>query len=69
MTTGSEGMRAARIVAGVDTGHFLRPEHVVPPVLHLARQGGADAQTATALDAPPWNAHHGFGERDQWVIS
>jgi NAD(P)-dependent dehydrogenase (short-subunit alcohol dehydrogenase family) len=69
ITTGSEEMRAARIAAGVDTGRFFRPEHVVPPVLHLARQGGTDAQTATALDALPWNAHHGFGERDEWVVS
>lgn len=67
MTTGSEEMRAARIAAGMDTGRFLRPEHVVPPVLHLARQRGAGAQTATALDAPLWNARHGFGEREKWL--
>ncbi len=67
MTTRSEEMRAARIAAGVDGGRFLRPEHVVPPVLYLARQRGADAKTATALDAPLWNARHGFGERDKWV--
>lgn len=67
MTTGSEEMRAARIAAGMDTGRFLRPEHVLPPVLHLARQRGPEAQTATALDAPLWNARHGFGDRDKWV--
>jgi NAD(P)-dependent dehydrogenase (short-subunit alcohol dehydrogenase family) len=67
MTTGSAEMRDARIAAGVDTGLYLRPEHVVPPVLHLARQRGPDAVTATALDAPLWNARHGFGERDTWV--
>jgi NAD(P)-dependent dehydrogenase (short-subunit alcohol dehydrogenase family) len=66
LTTGSDGMRAARIAAGIETGAFLRPEHVVPPVLHLARQRGVAAQTATALDAPLWNARHGFGERDKW---
>ncbi len=67
MTTGSAEMRDARIAAGVDTGRFLRTEHVVPPVLYLARQRGPDAVTATALDAPLWNARHGFGERDKWV--
>ncbi|HEX4112691.1 MAG TPA: SDR family oxidoreductase, partial [Stellaceae bacterium] len=67
MTTGSAEMRDARIAAGVDTGRFLRPEHVVPPVLHLAKQRGPDAVTATALNAPLWNARHGFGERDKWV--
>jgi NAD(P)-dependent dehydrogenase (short-subunit alcohol dehydrogenase family) len=67
MTTGSEEMRAARIAAGIETGRFLRPEHVVPPVLYLARQRGPAAQTATALDAPLWNARHGFGERDKWL--
>jgi NAD(P)-dependent dehydrogenase (short-subunit alcohol dehydrogenase family) len=67
MTTGSAEMRDARIAAGVDAGRYLHPEHVVPPVLYLARQRGADAVTATALDAPLWNARHGFGERDKWV--
>jgi NAD(P)-dependent dehydrogenase (short-subunit alcohol dehydrogenase family) len=66
MTTGSAGMLAARNAAGLPAGVFLRPEHVVPPVLHLARQRGAEAQTATALDAPLWNARHGFGEREKW---
>jgi len=69
MTTGSAGMLAARNAAGLPTGAFLRPEHVVPPVLHLARQRGSGAQTATALDAPLWNAHHGFGERDRWAVA
>jgi len=67
MTTGSAEMRAARIAAGIDTGAYLRPEHVVPGVLHLARQSGPQAQTATALDAPLWNTRHGFGERAAWV--
>jgi len=66
MTTGSAEMLSARVAAGVDQGAFLRPEHVVPPVLHLARQRGAEAQTATALDAPLWNARHGFGPREKW---
>lgn len=69
MTTGSAGMLAARNAAGLPTGAFLRPEHVVPPVLHLARQRGSGAQTATALDAPLWNAHYGFGERDRWAVA
>ncbi|MGH6982011.1 MAG: SDR family oxidoreductase, partial [Stellaceae bacterium] len=67
MTTGSAEMLAARIAAGVDQGAFLRPEHVVPPVLQLARQRGPEAQTATALDAPLWNARHGFGAREKWL--
>ena len=62
-------MRTARIAAGIDTGAYLRPEHVVPPVLHLAAQRGPDAQTATALDAPLWNERHGFGGREKWVAS
>jgi hypothetical protein len=37
------------------------------PVLYLARQRGAEMQTATALDAPLWNARHGFGDRDKWL--
>jgi NAD(P)-dependent dehydrogenase (short-subunit alcohol dehydrogenase family) len=67
MTTGSAAQRDARIAAGVNTGAYLRPEHVVPPALHLARQRGAQAETATAIDAPLWNARHGFGERTAWL--
>jgi NAD(P)-dependent dehydrogenase (short-subunit alcohol dehydrogenase family) len=67
LTTGSAAMREARIAAGVDAGAYLRPEHVVPPVLYLAKQRGPEAVTAAALDAPLWNARHGFGERDKWV--
>ena len=69
MTTGSDEMRAARIAAGIDTGAYLRAEHVVPPVLHLARQRGPGAETGTALDAPLWNERHGFGGRERWIAS
>jgi NAD(P)-dependent dehydrogenase (short-subunit alcohol dehydrogenase family) len=67
MTTGSAEMRAARIAARVDAGAYLRPEHVVPAVLHLAGQRGGAAETGIAIDAPLWNARHGFGERAAWL--
>jgi 1,1a-dihydroxy-1-hydro-9-fluorenone dehydrogenase len=64
-TTGSDAMRAGRRALGQTVGALLRPEHVVPLVLHLATQD-ASGETGQALDAVEWNARHGHGDRAAW---
>jgi NAD(P)-dependent dehydrogenase (short-subunit alcohol dehydrogenase family) len=64
-TTGSDEMVAGRGQLGIRVGPLLRPEHVVPLVLHLATQD-ANGMTGTAIDAATWNATHGFGDAEQW---
>jgi hypothetical protein len=44
---------------------LLRPEHVVPLVLHLAAQE-AGGETGKAFDAVQWNLRHGLGGPDAW---
>jgi len=46
----------------------LRPEHVVPLVLHLAAQD-ANGETGFAFDAVAWNASHGYGGREAWLAT
>jgi hypothetical protein len=58
-------MVAGRGQLGIRVGPLLRPEHVVPLVLHLATQD-ANGLTGTAVDAVTWNATHGFGDAEQW---
>jgi NAD(P)-dependent dehydrogenase (short-subunit alcohol dehydrogenase family) len=64
-TTGSDEMVAGRAALGIRVGALLRPEHVVPLVLHLAQQD-ATGETGKAFDAVQWNLEHGFGGPDQW---
>jgi 1,1a-dihydroxy-1-hydro-9-fluorenone dehydrogenase len=65
-TTGSDEMVAGRDALGVRVGPLLRPEHVVPLVLHLAAQD-ASGVTGQAIDAVAWNLMHGFGGAEDWV--
>jgi NAD(P)-dependent dehydrogenase (short-subunit alcohol dehydrogenase family) len=65
-TTGSDEMVAARQQLGIRVGPLLRPEHVVPLVLHLATQD-AGGLTGKAFDAVQWNQRHGLGGPDAWL--
>jgi NAD(P)-dependent dehydrogenase (short-subunit alcohol dehydrogenase family) len=65
-TTGSDEIVAGRAALGMRVGALLRPEHVVPLVLHLAEQD-ASGETGQAFDAVRWNIAHGFGGPDQWL--
>jgi hypothetical protein len=65
-TTGSDEMVAGRAAQGMRVAPLLRPEHVVPLVVHLAVQDAAGL-TGKAIDAVAWNAAHGFGGVEQWL--
>jgi NAD(P)-dependent dehydrogenase (short-subunit alcohol dehydrogenase family) len=65
-TTGSDEMCGRPSCARSGVGALLRPEHVVPLVLHLAQQD-ASGETGRAFDAVHWNADHGHGGRDAWL--
>ncbi|HEY1292048.1 MAG TPA: SDR family oxidoreductase, partial [Chloroflexota bacterium] len=65
-TTGSDEMVAGRAAQGIRVAPLLRPEHVVPLVLHLAVQD-ATGLTGRAIDAVVWNAGHGLGGTEQWL--
>ena len=67
-TTGSDAMVAGRAALGIGMARLLRPEHVVPLVLHLAVQDGS-GDTGRAFDAPHWNREHGHGAPDAWVAT
>jgi NAD(P)-dependent dehydrogenase (short-subunit alcohol dehydrogenase family) len=64
-TTGSDAIVAGRRAAGVDARPFLRPEHLVPVLLHLAEQT-ADGDTGLAIDSLQWNRDHGHGDTTAW---
>jgi NAD(P)-dependent dehydrogenase (short-subunit alcohol dehydrogenase family) len=64
-TTGSAQIAAGRHRIGLDEQPYLRPEHLAPLLLHLARQTPA-GETGLAIDAPQWNRDHGLGEPDEW---
>jgi NAD(P)-dependent dehydrogenase (short-subunit alcohol dehydrogenase family) len=66
-TTGSDEMVAGRAALGLRVGSLLKPEHVVPLVLHLATQD-ARGDTGKAFDAVAWNRQHGLGGADQWLF-
>jgi 1,1a-dihydroxy-1-hydro-9-fluorenone dehydrogenase len=64
-TTGSDEMVAGRSALGIRVAPLLRPEHVVPLVVHLAGQD-ASGVTGQAIDAVAWNQRHGFGGAEHW---
>lgn len=66
-TTGSDEMVAGRAALGIRVAALLKPEHVVPLVLHLASQD-ASGDTGKAFDAVQWNVLHGFGGADRWQV-
>jgi hypothetical protein len=59
-------MVAGRRALGIRVGSLLRPQHVVPLVLHLAAQD-ASGDTGKAFDAVQWNVRHGHGGPDAWL--
>jgi 1,1a-dihydroxy-1-hydro-9-fluorenone dehydrogenase len=65
-TTGSDEMVAGRQALGIRVGSLLRPEHVVPLVVHLASQDSS-GDTGKAFDAVQWNMRHGHGSADAWL--
>jgi NAD(P)-dependent dehydrogenase (short-subunit alcohol dehydrogenase family) len=65
-TTGSDEMVAGRAALGIRVSRLLRPEHVVPLVLHLAAQD-ASGDTGQAFDAVRWNQARGFGGPEAWT--
>jgi NAD(P)-dependent dehydrogenase (short-subunit alcohol dehydrogenase family) len=64
-TTGSEAIVEARRAAGIDARPFLRPDHLAPLLLHLARQDGT-GDTGLAIDAVRWNEDNGHGDASRW---
>ena len=65
-TTGSDEMVAGRNALGMRVSSLLKPEHVVPLVLHLSSQDAA-GETGRAFDAVHWNASHGLGGPEAWL--
>jgi 1,1a-dihydroxy-1-hydro-9-fluorenone dehydrogenase len=64
-TTGSAQVAAGRRRIGLDEPPYLRPEHLGPLLLHLARQTPA-GETGCAIDAVTWNRDHGWGGPGDW---
>jgi NAD(P)-dependent dehydrogenase (short-subunit alcohol dehydrogenase family) len=79
-TTGSAEIAAGRRRLGVEEPPYLRPEHLVPLLTHLAAQTSASqtsagltsagltsaAQTGLVIDSVQWNRDHGLGDAEQW---
>jgi NAD(P)-dependent dehydrogenase (short-subunit alcohol dehydrogenase family) len=74
-TTGSAEIAAGRRRLGVDEPPYLRPEHLVPLLTHLAAQTSASltsagqtsaGQTGLVIDSVQWNRDHGLGDADEW---
>jgi 1,1a-dihydroxy-1-hydro-9-fluorenone dehydrogenase len=66
-TTGFDEQNRARLQRGAKPGPLpVRPDHVVPLVLHLSVQ---DASTLTGrmFDVMRWNIEHGLGGQDAWA--
>jgi NAD(P)-dependent dehydrogenase (short-subunit alcohol dehydrogenase family) len=66
-TTGFEEQNRARLARGAALGpRPMVPEHIVPIVLHLAKQ---DASTITGniFDVMTWNIEHGLGGPEKWA--
>lgn len=64
-TTGSAEIAEGRRRLGLGEPPYLRPEHLVPLLAHLAVQTPA-SDTGLAIDAVRWNRDHGFGDADAW---
>jgi 1,1a-dihydroxy-1-hydro-9-fluorenone dehydrogenase len=64
-TTGSAEIAAGRRRSGIDEQAYLRPGHLAPLLLHLARATPAD-ETGLVIDAIAWNRDHGLGDADEW---
>jgi NAD(P)-dependent dehydrogenase (short-subunit alcohol dehydrogenase family) len=70
-STGSDEQEAQRAKLRAATGAVssaatrLRPEHVVPLALYLAREDGSGT-TAQVIKAMDWNAQNGLGGVESW---
>jgi NAD(P)-dependent dehydrogenase (short-subunit alcohol dehydrogenase family) len=64
LTTGSAALAVGRRAIGFEFT-MLKPEHVVPLVLHLAGQD-AGGETGLAYDVVRWNETHGHGAAAAW---
>jgi len=64
-TTGSAEIASGRRRLGLREPAYLRPEHLVPVLAHLAVQTPAN-DTGLAIDAVRWNRDHGFGDAGAW---
>ncbi|OLT18710.1 hypothetical protein BJF78_01090 [Pseudonocardia sp. CNS-139] len=67
MTTGSAEIRDGRRAHGIATADFLRAEHVVPLMLHLAAQRGRTGETGHGVDVLVWNEQNGHGTPADWI--
>jgi 1,1a-dihydroxy-1-hydro-9-fluorenone dehydrogenase len=64
-TTGSAEIAAGRRRIGLDEPPYLRPEHLVPLLMHLAGQTSA-GETGLVIDSLQWNRDHGLGDVGAW---
>lgn len=66
-TTGFDEQNKARLQRGAKPGPLpVRPDHVVPIVMHLAAQDQA-LVTGRMFDALKWNLEHGLGGHEAWA--
>lgn len=66
-TTGFDEQNRARLAAGARPGPPpMKPEHMVPIVLHLASQD-ANGVTGRMYDVMTWNVEHGLGGPETWA--
>jgi NAD(P)-dependent dehydrogenase (short-subunit alcohol dehydrogenase family) len=73
-STGSDEQEAARAALRAERGEpaarprRVRPEHVVPLAVHLARQD-ARGLTGQVISALEWNEQNGLGGPDAWAYA
>lgn len=68
-TTGFDEQNLARREMGVASRTApapLRPDHMVPLALFLARQTASTGVTGKCFDVVTWNVEHGFGGPQEW---
>ena len=68
-TTGFDEQNIARIERGMANRNApapMRPDHIVPLAMFLARQDAAGGLTGKCFDAMTWNVEHGVGGPSAW---
>ena len=70
-TTGFDEQNAARRAMDMTGGRpgtmALKPEHIVPLALFLAKQDAGSGITGKCFDTVTWNIEHGLGGPANWV--
>ena len=70
-TTGFDEQNAARRAMDMTGGRpgtmALKPEHIVPLALFLAKQDAGSGITGKCFDTVTWNIEHGLGGPGNWV--